>query len=246
MKAMVLHSGGIDSTTCLAVAARDFSAAEVLSVSVRYGQRHSKEMNYAQASANKMGIAHTVVQAPEMPHSMLTDPSVDVPDVTYADIKGVSPTYVPFRNGVLLSYIAALAQAQKAEAIYFGAHAEDAAGDAYPDCTLHFVGSMAAAIYIGTYHQVRLHAPIIEMLKYEVVALGQKLGVPWALTWSCYKGEDLHCGACPTCHARHAAFITAGVDDPTIYAAAPRAVTNAATSDRAYVMLNGIPTLVTL
>jgi 7-cyano-7-deazaguanine synthase len=101
--------------------------------------------------------------------------------------------------------------------IYWGAHAEDAAGGAYPDCTVEFVGAMACAIDIGTAHFVRLVAPFVAMSKAEVVAYGASLGVPYDLTWSCYRGGDLHCGTCPTCRARRAAFRNGGVIDPTKY-----------------------------
>ncbi len=173
---------------------------------------------------------------------MLTDDSrgnVEVPNIDYADIKGVSPTYVPFRNGLMLSALTAHAQKwvneqnkindgevlegaesdKPSAGIYFGAHSEDAHNWAYPDCTPEFIGAMANAIYIGSYMQIRLHTPIQWMQKSDVVALGTKLGVPYENTWSCYKGETLQCGTCPTCRSRKQAFIAAGVPDPTEYAA---------------------------
>src|SRR5690606_31659982 len=124
-----------------------------------------------------------------------------------------------FRNGLLLSNLAAIAAADpEAEAIYIGTHAEDALAMAYPDCTLMFIGAMASAVYIGTYHKIQLHAPFIESMKADVVKKGHELGVPYELTWSCYRGEGVHCGACPTCHARKEAFRLANVVDPTVYA----------------------------
>jgi 7-cyano-7-deazaguanine synthase len=157
-----------------------------------------------------------------MPESMLTDPQREIPNVDYKDIEGVSPTYVPFRNGQLLSKAAALAQAEGFSELYFGAHAEDAQNWAYPDCTPEFIGAMANAIYIGTYHKVRLCTPLEWLTKTEVVALGDVLGVPFHLTWSCYAGGEKHCGTCPTCRARHQAFYDAVVDDPTEYADVPQ------------------------
>jgi 7-cyano-7-deazaguanine synthase len=237
-KAFVLLSGGIDSSTCLAYAIRDCGRHNVTAISINYGQRHLKEIEAAAKVCSYFGVDQGVYVLAEMPRVMLTDPNAPVPNKSYAEIEGVSPTYVPFRNGQLISKIAGIAAheigqlnemlnktAPKEAAffevngmIYFGAHAEDAAGDAYPDCRLDFVGAMAAAVYIGTYHSVRLRAPLIEMYKDEIIAAGEKLHVPWRLTWSCYKGEELHCGTCPTCRARQDGFSKAGVSDPTIYA----------------------------
>jgi 7-cyano-7-deazaguanine synthase len=232
----VLLSGGIDSSTCLAHAIRDCGRENVTAISIDYGQRHVKEMEQAKKVAQYLSVPHEIIAIAGMPKRGLTDHNAEIPDVSYQELKGVSPTYVPFRNGQFISRIAGIAQ-DRVEArnkqgggsaglghppfegrIYFGAHAEDAAGDAYPDCRFDFVGSMAAAVYIGTYHQVRVVAPLIEMFKDDIVRAGQKLGVPWHLTWSCYKGEPIHCGICPTCRARRAGFEKAGVVDPTEYA----------------------------
>lgn len=240
-KAFVLLSGGIDSTTCLALAIKRHDAKNVLAISVDYNQRHIKEIDCAQDICERLEVVHRTIKGPQDIKSMLNDTCIEIPDATYNELEGVSPTYVPFRNGQLLSLIAAEAHMdvmrldeerrskcsnpqnfEKAlGVVYFGAHAEDAAGWAYPDCTPEFVGAMANAIYIGTYHQVRLEAPFQYMQKYEIIQKGCVLKVPYELTWSCYKGEELHCGACPTCYARHQAFIDAGVTDPTKYAANP-------------------------
>lgn len=215
--ALVLLSGGMDSGTCLRLAREAFGAS-VVGVSVDYGQRHKKELQYAEAQCAYSGCRHMTIKAPEPPSSMLTDPSIEVPNISYDEITGVSPTYVPFRNGLLLSVIAGLAQdAEGCQAIYFGAHSEDAANWAYPDCTPEFIGAMANAIYIGTYRKVRLHTPLQWLMKSEIVELGHKVGTPWHLTWSCYKGGETHCGTCPTCISRREAFEKAGVKDPTIY-----------------------------
>lgn len=234
-KGFVLLSGGIDSSTALGFAIRDLGRDNVMAYSVDYGQRHRKEMDQASRVANYFSVPHKVLEIIGIPKVMLTDPTAKVPDVSYQELTGVSPTYVPFRNGQLISRIAGEAAHQIDRlnvsaseigtddkylgVIYFGAHAEDAAGDAYPDCRFDFVGAMAAAVYIGSYHQLRLRAPLIEMFKDEIVTAGVRLGVPYHLTWSCYKGEELHCGTCPTCRARKAGFIKAGVNDPTQYAA---------------------------
>lgn len=222
-KAFVSLSGGLDSTTALMIAIANHQAHNVTAVSLDYGQRHGKEMLCAQTICKLLEVEHKIIQLPNIPKTMLTDRTAAVPDCSYSDIVGVSPTYVPFRNGLMLATLAAMASPQPNSDlnahIYFGAHAEDAANDAYPDCRLDFIGTMGAAIYIGSYHRVRLHAPLIEMSKAEVVMKGTELWAPYAYTWSCYKGEDLHCGTCPTCLARKEAFVKAGVLDPTTYAA---------------------------
>lgn len=221
-KAFVSLSGGIDSTTALMIAIGNHGHENVHAVSFDYGQRHSKELDCAVEIAASLGIKHSIVKLPNIPKNVLTDPTAHIPGVSYAEIKGVSFSYVPFRNGLMLATLAAMASplpnSQNEAHIYAGMHAEDAANDAYPDCRLDFIGTMGAAIYIGSYHRVRLHAPLIEMTKADVVAKGLDLGAPFELTWSCYKGEELHCGACPTCRARKDAFAISGVDDPTMYA----------------------------
>lgn len=232
----------------------------VEAVSINYGQRHTKELEYAKATCDRLGIEHTVLDVGKLLSGatvMLTKDSVgtvEVPDISYADIKGVSPTYVPFRNGLMLAALTAHAQkyvngeiqerveymrdmSQESEpmseaectriatdeakdlcGIYFGAHSEDAQNWAYPDCTPEFIGSMANAIYVGSYFSIRLHTPIQWLMKHEIVTLGDKLGVPFQSTWSCYKGEEEHCGVCPTCRSRREAFVIAGIPDPTVYA----------------------------
>lgn len=239
-RAFVLLSGGLDSSTLLAMVVHDHQRDQIEGVSIDYGQRHKKEMRYALIQTQTWGVDHAVITLPPsiMEGAMLTDHEIAIPDVTYDQIKGVSPTYVPFRNGLMLSLLTARAQrwidaankrwneaggravsmTPKPEAfVYFGAHAEDAQNWAYPDCTPEFIGAMTNAIYIGTYQQVRLMAPLMHASKAGIVRTGTTLGVNFANTWSCYAGEDAHCGRCPTCYARQKAFAEAGVSDPTVY-----------------------------
>jgi len=225
-----------------AAEAGDVDTPWVEAVSINYGQRHIKEADYAKKTCDRLGIQHTVLDVGSLLRGdtvMLTDDSrgkIDVPNISYGDIKGVSPTYVPFRNGLMLSALTAHAQkwvnnggtmtfvgatgeqVKREAGIYFGAHAEDAANWAYPDCTPEFIGAMANAIYIGSYQAIRLHTPLQWLMKSEIVELGDKLSVRFEDTWSCYKGEPLHCGVCPTCRSRREAFVAAGIDDPTVYA----------------------------
>jgi len=133
--ALVLLSGGVDSTTCLYIARKELGENHVTGVSIDYGQRHLKEIDQAKKICDNACCDHEVLAITGMPKSMLTDPEAPVPSISYSDIEGVSPTYVPFRNGQLLSRVAGYAQAEEYTAIYFGAHAEDALNFAYPDCT---------------------------------------------------------------------------------------------------------------
>lgn len=231
-RAFVLLSGGLDSTTALAIAERDANTiwnGGIECVSIDYGQRHQKEIKHAAHIAWLYDCQHSVLTLPDLlaGGSMLTDAGKEIPNVSYDEIEGVSPTYVPFRNGLMISMIAAHAQrwvnsAQKNQprheaGVFIGAHAEDAANWAYPDCTPEFIGAMANALYIGTYGAVRLHAPLMNMTKQEIVKRADALIVPLADTWSCYKGGEKHCGVCPTCRSRRQAFELAGVVDPTEY-----------------------------
>ena len=226
-KTFTLLSGGVDSSTCLYIAIRDFGVENAKAFSVDYGQLHNREMEYAAKLCKQLEIPHQILKLGLQPPSPLTNKERNkaIPDKSYGDLgEGVSPSYHYYRNGQLLSLVTAYASAdlQPGEkgVIYSGQHAEDAANWAYPDCTPEFLGSQANAIYVGTYFQVRLCVPLTWLQKAEVVKLGQQLGVPWNLTYSCYHGGELHCGLCPTCRARRAAFGIANVKDPTTYTSA--------------------------
>lgn len=233
-KVFCLLSGGVDSSTALAVARNEFPDAEIEAVTIDYGQRHKKEAECAEKQAALNGASHTILPVGGLLTGMLVDKGQDneaIPEVSYADLgEGMSPTYVSFRNGFMLSLLAARAQSWVMEenkkwngsepcsaTIYIGVHADDGVNWAYPDCTPEFIGPMAAAIYVGTYHKVRVRAPLLHMTKPDVVAVGSRYGVDYANTWSCYKGEDKQCGKCPTCLSRKEAFDLNGLQDPTEY-----------------------------
>lgn len=245
-KVYVLLSGGIDSSTTLAIARSEFPDAIFEAVTVDYGQRHKKEAICAEEQCLLQDAEHVIINGQGLMTGMLVDKGEDnevIPSVSYAELApGISPTYVSFRNGMMLSMLAARAQSwimdceanqsdqalagglgPKSEdyeaTIYLGVHADDGVNWAYPDCTPEFIGPMSAAIFVGTYQKVRVRAPLLYMTKPQVVAEGTRLGVAYALTWSCYKGEDLHCGVCPTCRSRREAFELNGLKDPTEYLA---------------------------
>lgn len=227
-RALVLNSGGADSTTCLALA-MSLGKENVSTVSVMYGQRHSKELECADKIAKYYGVNHYILDLSNVLQysncSLLAHSTEDIPEQSYADQiaqngEGKVSTYVPFRNGLMLSAVAALAQSIYPEDdvdIYLGAHADDAAGRAYADCSEEFTSAMNTAIVIGTYGKVRVVAPLVNMNKSEVVKTGLALNVPYELTWSCYEGGDKACGKCGTCVDRLAAFKANGVKDPIEY-----------------------------
>lgn len=226
--ALVLSSGGVDSTTCVGLAVAEHGAQNVSTVSVFYGQKHDKELKCAQAVADYYGVKHYVLDLSQVFKfsncSLLAQSSEDVPEGSYADQidrkpSGMVSTYVPFRNGLMLSAVASLAVSIYPEEdvdVFIGAHADDAAGNAYADCSFEFNYAMHEAISIGTYHKVHLVAPLVSMNKAEVVATGLTLKVPYELTWSCYNGGDRPCGKCGTCIDRATAFAANGVEDPAL------------------------------
>ena len=222
-KAVVLLSGGIDSTTCLAIAVDAFGADNVLALSMYYGQKHQKELECAKAVAEYYGVQYIVQEisgAFDLSDCSLLQGREDIVHESYAEQlekmggEGTVATYVPFRNGLFLAYAAAIAVSVEASTIFYGAHADDAAGRAYPDCTPEFERVMNLAIYEGSGRTVTLTAPLMYDNKAGVVKRGLKLGAPYHLTWSCYEGEDKPCGKCATCLDRERAFRENGVVDP--------------------------------
>ena len=226
MRALVLSSGGVDSTTCLAMAVKEVGAENVLALSVYYGQKHDKEIQAAKKVAEYYGVQRmeldlSVIFAGSN-CSLLKQSTEDIPLESYAqqieETHGEHPvsTYVPFRNGLFLSSAASIALSHDCSKIMYGAHADDAAGAAYPDCSLDFVNAMNQAIYLGSGNQLTIEAPFVTWTKKDVVREGLRLHVPYELTWSCYEGGDKPCGKCGTCLDRAAAFAANGVKDPAL------------------------------
>lgn len=226
MKALVLFSGGLDSSVCLALAVKEYGAQEVLALSVVYGQKHQKEMEASERIATYYGVQRQTLDLGAIfagsDCSLLTGSAEDIPHETYDEQlqkTGGAPvsTYVPFRNGLFLSSAAAVALSHGCEVIYYGAHADDAAGNAYPDTSEAFNRAISDAIRIGSGEALQVVAPFIDKTKADVVATGIKLGVPFALTWSCYEGHEKACGVCGTCRDRLRAFAENGMTDPIEY-----------------------------
>ena len=224
MKAMVLSSGGVDSTTALALAIKKYGRENVIALSLFYGQKHEKEIEAAKAVAAYYGIEQLFFDLTKVFQysncSLLKQSSEEIPEKSYEkqirETKGEAPvsTYVPFRNGLFLSTAASIALSRACSLIYYGVHADDAAGFAYPDCSPDFHEAMNQAIWEGSGHQLRIEAPFVNKNKSEVVKIGLELGVPYELTWSCYEGGEKPCGKCGTCIDREAAFAVNGIEDP--------------------------------
>lgn len=230
-KALVLNSGGVDSTTCVALAIEKYGKENVITASLYYGQKHDKELRCAQAIADYYGVRHieedisNVMKYAGEVCSLVKGSKDEILDMSYADQinqngEGRVGTYVPFRNGLLLSIATAFADSLFPDAeveIYYGAHADDAAGRAYADCSPEFAYAMNEAISIGTYGKIHVCRPLIDMNKAAVVKTGLSLNVPYELTWSCYHGREKACGVCGTCIDRKNAFLSNGVQDPIEY-----------------------------
>jgi 7-cyano-7-deazaguanine synthase len=221
--AVVLLSGGLDSTTALAVARSQGFACHALTV--RYGQLHEVELEAAARVAAALGAAdHRVVEVQLGPlaTSALTTPAIAVPKDRSLDEIGapgdVPVTYVPARNTVLLALALAWAESLGARDLFLGVNVLDASG--YPDCRPAFVSAFEALAQVATRAGgFRVHAPLIELTKAQIIGLGRSLGVDYALTHSCYDPRDGGaCGRCDACALRRKGFSEAGVPDPTRYA----------------------------
>lgn len=223
MKALVLFSGGVDSATCLGLAVKKYGADNVTALSISYGQKHIKEIEAATAITKYYETERIELDLSLIfkysDCSLLKNSEQNIPHESYSEqLKKSSgstvSTYVPFRNGLFLSSAASIALSKKCGVIYYGAHADDSAGNAYPDCSEAFNNAMNTAIYEGSGHQLEISAPFVGMSKAEVVKLGLSLGVPYELTWSCYEGGEKPCGKCGTCIDRAKAFELNGIKDP--------------------------------
>ena len=224
--AVVLLSGGLDSTTCLAMAIDELGTNNVTALNMLYGQKHDREIQSAVAVAQYYGVPYyemdlsAVMEYSDCP--LLKHSNKEIKHMSYGDQlkemggSGTVDTYVPFRNGLFLSAAASFALSIGADEVYYGAHADDAAGSAYPDCSLSFATAMNNVMQEGSGGKVRLVAPFIDMTKAEVVRAGLLLNAPYQLTWSCYEGGEEPCGKCGTCIDRAKAFAANGVEDPAL------------------------------
>ena len=225
MKALVLASGGVDSTTCLGLAVNKYGKENVIALTVAYGQKHTKEIEAARKTAEYYGVEHLYLDLEPIFRysdcSLLKHSDREIPHESYAEqLKSTHgapvTTYVPFRNGLFLSAAASVALSKGCSVIYYGAHHDDAAGNAYPDCSEEFVNAMNRSVEEGTGGALRIEAPFVRWNKAQIVKEGLRLHVPYELTWSCYEGGERPCGKCGTCLDRLRAFEANGVSDPAM------------------------------
>ncbi|MCC3418223.1 MAG: 7-cyano-7-deazaguanine synthase QueC [Microcoleus sp. PH2017_29_MFU_D_A] len=224
MKAVILLSGGLDSSTVLYQAKAD--GCECYAISFDYKQRHRRELESARAIALSAQVkVHQVVNfdLTQWGGSALTDNQIELPiDRNLAEMsQNIPVTYVPARNTIFLSFALAYAETLGAQRIYIGVNALDYSG--YPDCRLDYIQAMQEVFRLGTKQgregeAIKIFTPLIELKKTEIIQLGNKLGVPWTQTWSCYSGGEKACGVCDSCRLRLAAFDELGLKDPVPYA----------------------------
>lgn len=214
-KVVVIYSGGMDSFTVLHRALAD--GCEVYALSFDYGQRHSKELNYAANVCEKLGIPHKIVDITAINQllagSSLTD-NIDIPEGHYEE-DSMKSTVVPNRNMILLSLAIGYAVSLKADAVYYGAHSGDHA--IYPDCRPEFVLKMNEVSMLANYEPVSVHSPYLEQDKAAILADGLAMGLDYANTWTCYNGRDKACGKCGACVERLEAFAANQQIDPLPY-----------------------------
>lgn len=218
MKVLCVLSGGMDSAVACAKMIESCGKENVRAVTFNYGSKHNdRENTAAQLLAKNYGIDWLLVRLPFVDQHFKSDllkSGGEVPDGHYEEIS-MKRTVVPFRNGIMLSIAAGLAESMECGAVVLGNHKGDHA--IYPDCRSEFTEPMALAIEKGTWNGVRVYRPLENMTKAEIARLGSILGVPFELTYSCYKGGEKHCGKCGTCIERREALELSGVPDPSQY-----------------------------
>lgn len=218
MKTIVICSGGLDSVSLAHMVAAERQLTRL--VSFDYGQRHRKELDFAARAATRLGVPHDRIDmrpiGAALTGSALTD-DIDVPDGHYAE-ETMRVTVVPNRNAIMLAIAFGVAAANGDDAVATAVHGGD--HFIYPDCRPGFTQAFQAMqrAALDGYADVALYTPFVHRTKADIVIAGARHGTPFADTWSCYKGGDLHCGRCGTCVERREAFDLAGVADPTAYA----------------------------
>lgn len=211
---VIVVSGGMDSITLL----YDKKEEIALAVTFDYGSKHNaREIAWAEVHCGRLGIRHIVIKLDFMQKyftSSLLEGGDEIPEGHYAD-ENMKSTVVPFRNGIMLSVAAGIAESNGLKKILIANHGGD--HTIYPDCRPEFIGAMDRAIANGTYEDVRIDAPYTNITKADIAKIGKRLGIDYSETWSCYKGGERHCGKCGTCIERKEAMALAGIDDRTEY-----------------------------
>lgn len=215
MRAVLIFSGGLDSTTLLYKLLAD--GYQVDALTFNYAQRHKKEIDCAIAIARRLNVTHHVIDL--SPLAIFLGESAllgkkEVPSCHYTE-EAARQTVVPNRNMIMLSVAAGYAEAHEIPELFYAAHKNDQT--IYPDCRPEFVQALVPAIRLGTaWNPVELQAPFVQMTKAGILRMGLEMKVPYELTWSCYRGEDRPCRSCPTCIEREEAFTLNGMTDPLI------------------------------
>lgn len=211
---VIVVSGGMDSITLL----YDKKEEIALAVTFDYGSKHNaREIAWAKVHCGRLGIRHIVIKLDFMQKyftSSLLEGGDEIPEGHYAD-ENMKSTVVPFRNGIMLSVAAGIAESNGLKKILIANHGGD--HTIYPDCRPEFIRAMDRAIANGTYEDVRIDAPYTNITKADIAKIGKRLGIDYSETWSCYKGGERHCGKCGTCIERKEAMALAGIDDRTEY-----------------------------
>lgn len=211
---VIVVSGGMDSITLL----YDKKEEIALAVTFDYGSKHNaREIAWAKVHCGRLGIRHIVIKLDFMQKyftSSLLEGGDEIPEGHYAD-ENMKSTVVPFRNGIMLSVAAGIAESNGLKKILIANHGGD--HTIYPDCRPEFIGAMDRAIANGTYEDVRIDAPYTNITKADIAKIGKRIGIDYSETWSCYKGGERHCGKCGTCIERKEAMALAGIDDRTEY-----------------------------
>jgi len=223
--AVILLSGGLDSSVLLHYIIKKLNYKTIFALSFNYGQKHNKELEMAESQISGL---------PEIKERKIIDISffsdlidgscslttggAEIPKLSDLSEtqKNQPSTYVPNRNMILLSLAAAYAEAKMCPTVFYGAQAQDEYG--YWDCTTEFLEQINAVFSLNRKQKIKIEAPFVKLKKFEEVKIGAELGVNFFNTWSCYRGEEKHCGLCPTCVERKNAFVQACIKDPTIYA----------------------------
>lgn len=218
MRTVIVYSGGLDSTVLLYHLRAQ--GDEVRCLGIDYGQRHRRELDAARDICSELGVECRVADlasiAPLLAGSSQTSDDIDVPEGHYTEER-MKLTVVPNRNMIMLSVAIGWAVSLRYDRVAYAAHGGD--HPIYPDCRPEFIEAMRRAAALCDWHPVEIVAPFADRTKADLVRLGAGLNVPFAKTWSCYGGRDVHCGRCGTCVERREAFDLAGVPDPTRYAA---------------------------
>ena len=211
---LIALSGGVDSTTLL----YEYREEVACAVGFDYGSKHNaRELAAAKAICRELEIPYLIIPLAFIGEYFRSDLLLSGGEMQLGDYseENISSTVVPFRNGIMLSVLAGLAESRDLQQVLIANHFGDHA--IYPDCRESFVKPMGEAITAGTSNGVKLVAPYTTLTKAEIVARGTRLGVPYGKTYSCYQGGERHCGRCGTCRERHDAFVANGLEDPTLY-----------------------------